>query len=120
MSENAKRECYSSDEENFNSEDFGDFLALNDFEIGSTYWKADAIEVSHCDFLSVNSILETADERLYEEVGEVADNDYSDVSDEARAELQSLIEAWAAKHINLHYWKVRNVKECRITAEDLA
>lgn len=117
--EQTKRECYSSDEENFNYDDFGDFLDSNDFQVGSTYWKADAIEIDHADIIDVEGLLENMDERLSDEVGEVADRDYSDVGAEAESELKTLIKEWATKHIKLRYWKVRNVQECKITAEDL-
>lgn len=117
--ENTPRKCYSADEETFNCESLGGLIDDNELEVGATYWEADAIEISHDDNIDVHGILENMDERLYEEVGEIADCDYSDVPPEAKDELAALIAAWAAKHVNLRYWKVRNVKELKVTSEDM-
>jgi hypothetical protein len=114
-----QRKCYSVDEETFNCDSLEELIEDNDLELGATYWEADAIEISHTDNIDVRGILENMDERLYEEVGEIADCDYSDVPQEAKDELKELIAGWATKHVNLRYWKVRNLKECKVTAEDL-
>lgn len=117
--EQKPRKCYSVDEETFNCDSLDELIDDNDLEVGATYWEADAIEISHADNIDVQGILENMDERLYEEVGEIADCDYTDVPQEAKDELAALITGWAAKHVNLRYWKVRNTKECKLTSEDL-
>lgn len=115
----AARKCYSANEENFNYESLGELIDDHGLDIGSIYWEADAIEISSSDFIYVDNILEAMDEVIYEEVGEVYGNECSDVSSEAKAELDTLITEWARKHITLRYWKVRNSKECKVVVEDL-
>ena len=111
--------CYSANEEDFRHDDFGSFMDEFDLEVGSTYWRGEAIPINHSDQISVDSLLENMDDRLYEEVGDVAESEYSDVSNEAKVELVELLTAWADKHVMLRYWKVRNVTEHKVTAEDL-
>ena len=111
--------CYSTDEENFNWESLSELIEDNELEVGSAYWEADAIPVTHADNIHVGNILEYMDERLYDEVGEIADCDYSNVTHEAELELRDLMLAWAEKHVKLRYWKVRNAKEMQVQPEDL-
>jgi hypothetical protein len=120
--EQATRKCYSADNETFNHNDFGDLLDSCDLQVGDTYWMADAVPLSHANFIRVDRFLEQADDLLSDEFDEFEDgkSNYSDASDEAKAELKALIEAWATKHVALPYWRVANVVKCKITAEDLA
>jgi len=115
--------CYSTDEEFFNYESMGDLLDYLDGEtddkIGATYWRGEKKELTHAECIDVSAFLEMCDERAYEEIGEVYDNCFTDVKDEAKDELGELIHAWAKKHVNIRYWKVLNVKELKITPEDV-
>ena len=115
--------CYSTDEEFFNYESMGELLDYLDGEtddkIGATYWRGEKQELTHAECIDVGSFLEMCDERAYEEIGEVYDNRFSDVGDDAKNELGDLILAWAKKHVNIRYWKVLNVKELKITPEDV-
>lgn len=60
-------------------------------------------------------------EHCYEEVGECFDSEFGDVSTEAKAELQALLDAWAEKHVNLsHYWVIKGKsRELRVTEYDV-
>jgi hypothetical protein len=114
--------CYSTDEENFQHESMGDLLDYLNVEtedkIGATYWKGEKVELSHEDCIDVDSFLEMCDEYAYEELGNY-DNCFTDVDDADKAELKALIIEWSKKHVVMRYWKVRNVQELKITAEDL-
>lgn len=118
--------CYSLNDEEFNFDCFGDMLdSMDDPKVGDSYWEADCKTMTNDDvmnFHTVNSLLEGMDEQAYDMLGEIYDNECSDVSDEAKEELQAAISAWAAKHINLsRFWKiVGKSRECKLTAEDLA
>ena len=59
------------------------------------------------------------DDWVYEDVGEIADCDFYNVSKEAKEELQEVIQQWAEKHVKLPYWKVQNVVKKVVTQEDL-
>ena len=117
--------CYSLDEENYNMTEFGEVIEqlTSDSEaspLGATYWKAEAHPIKHADGIDIECFLEMCDERVYEEVGEVYDNDFSNCGAEAVQELEALVAAWAEKHVTLNYWKVCNAKEMKITEGDLS
>jgi len=120
------KKCYSLNDEEFNFNQLGDLLNyMDDPKVGDTYFEADCKIMTTDDVISlhtVSSLLEGMDEAAYEVVGEVYDNECSDVSEEAEAELQALISAWAVKHINLsRFWKiVGKTRECKLTEEDFA
>ena len=67
----------------------------------------------------IDSMLEQFDACVYEDIGEIADCDFYNVSKEAKEELQELIQQWAEKHVKLPYWKVQNVVKKVVTQEDL-
>ena len=72
------------------------------------------------DVFSVEQVLEDMGERLYEEVGEIAD-DYPAVPPEAKEELKDFLAAWVEKHANPNqYWLVvGKPREKRVTTDDL-
>ena len=115
--------CYSTDEEYFNYESIGELLDYLDGEtddkLGATYWRGEKKELTHGECINVEGFLESCDEQGYEEIGEVYDNCFTDVSESAKMELGELITAWAKKHVNLRYWKVVNVQELKVTQGDL-
>lgn len=115
--------CYSSDNENFNHKTLGDLIdSTMGVKAGDSYYEADCGPVELKDAISVENILEDMDQRVGDELGEVYDNECSDVTDEAKVELHALLEGWLSKHVSLsRYWKiVGKTRECKYTAEDLA
>jgi len=120
--------CYSVNEEEFDITDFSDVIyqLLNQLGvdcasslIGATYWEADAHPLEYEDVISVDWFLEDCDQRAYEEIGEVFDNDFSGCTEQAKKELEELLLSWCEKHVNLPYWKVENVVKKVIIKEDL-
>ena len=115
--------CYSTDEEFFNHTSMGDLIdqiqSETDEPIGATYWRGEEVELTHKECIDIEGFLERCDEQAYDEIGEVYDNCFTDVGDDAKNELGDLILAWAKKHVNIRYWKVINLVEMKITAEDL-
>ena len=117
--------CYSTDEELFNSDSVSDVIdelrcKLDESElIGASYSRGEKKELTHAECIDVGSFLEQCDERAYEEIGEIYENCFTDVGDDAKNELGDLILAWAKKHVTIRYWKVINSQELKITAEDL-
>lgn len=116
--------CYSTDEELFNLESIGDVVdyltSETDSPLGATYWRGDKVPLTLAECIDVGSFLEMCDERAYEEIGEVYDNCFTDVTDEEKKELAELLTEWAKKRVNMRFWKVINVQELKLTAEDLA
>ena len=62
--------------------------------------------------LDVDFILEETAQRAHDEVGEVSD-DFPDVTDEAKKELETLLKTWADKNIKCGFWTADG------TAEDI-
>ena len=115
--------CYSTDEELFNLTSMGDVVDSitndNDTPIGATYYRGEIVELRHAECIDVDSFLEQCDERAYEEIGDIYDNCFQDVTEAEKMELGELITAWAKKNVNMRFWKVVNVQKLKLTAEDL-
>ena len=95
--------CYSTDGETFNYESINDVIDYIDLEnpIGATYWRGEKKELTHADCIDVDSFLEQCDERAYEEIGEIYDSCFTDVTEAEKmeafnAEWDAKIEAAAA------------------------
>ena len=94
----------------------------DEIQIGTEYFEADKVDVKVGDYVNIHgivSMLEQFDDWVYEDVGEIADCNFYNVSKEAKEELQELIQQWAEKHVKLPYWKVQNVVKKVVTQEDL-
>lgn len=111
-----------------NGEDFFDYWCdlIDELEqelgVGTEFFEGDKIETQISDYVNIHgivSMLEQFDDWVYEDVGEIADCDFYNVSQDAKKELQELIQTWAEKHVKLPYWKVQNVVKKVVTQEDL-
>ena len=115
--------CWSLNEEDFfDWYDLIDKLEQEELGVGTEYFEGDKVETQISDYVNIHgivSMLEQFDEWVYEDVGEIADCDFYNVSKEAKEELQELIQQWAEKHVKLPYWKVQNVVKKVATQEDL-
>ena len=116
--------CWSINGEDF----FDDWCQLIDeleqeeLGEGTDYFEGDKIDVKIGEYVDIHGIdlmLERFDDWVYEDIGEIADCDFYNVSQEAKEELQELIQDWAEKHVNLPYWRVQNVVKKVVTKEDL-
>ena len=116
--------CWSLNGEDF-FDDWYDIIAeleQKGLGVGTEFFEGDKIETQISDYVDVHgidSMLERFDDWVYEDVGEIADCDFYNVSQNAKKELQELILDWAEKHVNLPYWKVQNVVKKVVTKEDL-
>ena len=121
--------CYSLDDETFNHDSLGELLDdmagdEDGLYVGRPYYEAncEVMTTEHlADDSAVYSLLERMDEDLFEEVGEISDNDFTSVSPEARAELLALVRGWVDKHVNVsRYWRiVGKSRQQRLTAEEV-
>lgn len=125
MSTTESQKCYSTDNEEFNYSDpqevFEDLDGLGELTAGRVYYEADCHTPSTDNVLDVDSLLENADEQMYDRIGEVYDNAFSEASPDARAELQDLLNAWAEKHVSLsRYWVIDGKsRELKVTEDDV-
>lgn len=115
--------CYSlNDEDFFEWEELISRLEEEELGEGTEYFEGDKVDVKIGEYVDIHGIdlmLERFDDWVYEDIGEIADCDFYNVSKEAKEELQELIQTWAEKHVNLPYWRVQNVVKKVVTKEDL-
>lgn len=116
--------CWSLNGEDFFDDwcDLIDELKQEELRVGTEYFEGDKVDVRISDYVNIQGIaimLEQFDDWVYEDVGEIADCDFYNVSKEAKGELQEVIQQWAEKHVKLPYWKVQNVVKKVVTQEDL-
>ena len=115
---------YSTDGENYSYETVGDVLDALDRDgrlaAGSIYWEADFLPMEPQQVLDAAQVLEIADERGYAMIGEAWDNPFS-ASRDAKFELQTLLDTWAKKHVDLsiYYTIVGKPRHRVVTEADL-
>lgn len=93
----------------------------DDLVAGAEYFEIETKPVDLVEYLCVGRILEDAEERAYDDLGEVAEDAFS-VTHDAAAEIDALLKAWAAKHLTgRYYWRcVGKSKRLTVTADDVA
>ena len=117
--------AYSTNDEEYNFCEAGDALDALDSEgrlvEGAIYYEVDTERVNLAEFMKADHILERAEELLYDEIGEAAEDAFL-VRDEATDELNALLKAWVAKQLaGTNVWRcVGKSRELRVTAEDVA
>ncbi|MDA8485120.1 hypothetical protein NNO07_18800 [Pseudomonas resinovorans] len=122
----AENVCYSLNDEDFAYTDIFSLMSAMDesgvLEAGAEYWESDFRVALPKDAFSVERILEGADEQLFDDVGEIYENDFSYASPAAKLELQELLHSWCDKHINLSSYSVLIGKSRKkaITAKEVA
>lgn len=121
-----KRLAYSTDNENFNFDSFGELLdyQLSEFEdvIGMEYYSIEVSDVNLSDYLSADWILQCADDYLYDDIhNEDGWNIFDGVSEQAKSDLNDYLKFWASQHTSKHsiYKCVGKSTKHIITEEDL-
>ena len=93
----------------------------DDLEVGNTFLTGIKRIPSPTQFtMDADEVLENYDIRIYDNYS----SDYTDsntgsdgVSDEAKAELNNLLNAWAEKHLNITFWEIDHEEEIEVTQE---
>lgn len=67
---------------------------------GTPYWEACCTPIHISQFLNAENVLEMANDLGYDEIGEIWDNHF-DVSRQAKQELQSILEEWASRYVDV-------------------
>jgi hypothetical protein len=117
-----KRIVWSPNDEDYNCESLGEVLDyLGGDEVvqpGRTVYFGEAVEGTYSRVTAAD-ILDMIGDRAYDEGGEHAE-DFPNVSDEAKAELELFLIQWQTKHCTPTWWTVPKTEQYVITAEDLA
>ena len=119
MADDIPNECWSRDEEHFSYETLGELLDCNDdLQVGDTVYTGNGVTPDPAEWVDADDVIEQLACRAYDECGEFAET-YPEVSKEATAELQTLLETWARKYCTPTWYMVKNVREHEITFEDI-
>lgn len=115
--------CYSLNEEDFYEWEYlMNELGEEELQEGTEYFEADKVDVEVHDYVNIHTVdrmLESLDQWVYDDVGEVYNNDFYNVSTEAKQEIVDFLLKWTEKHVNLPYGKVKNVVKKVFTKGDL-
>jgi len=123
--DNEMRTLYSINDEDYIYHDPDGALDALDsdglLEDGAVYYEADFAPVDLSRYLRAERLLEDADERLYDDVGESAEDAYS-VTPEALAELDAAIKAWCEQYLaNRSVWEIiGKSREIRVSAKNVS
>lgn len=119
----AKRQAWAKDEEWFDSDSLGELIdnhaASDEFEPGRVVFFGDVVDIKLGNLCDADDVIDMMGDRAYDECGEAADC-YPDVTQEAKDELNALLAAWMEKHAKPTFYRVVNVRQYTLTAEDLA
>lgn len=113
--------CWSSDAEDFSAQSLGELLDQAGGPIGPIVYLADREPFEISEFMSADRIIGEC-LCLASNDCEAADTRASaiDVSDAAIEELQSLLNAWAAKHLPpMNIYRPTNIRQYTLTEDDV-
>lgn len=80
-------------------------VAGRDAYPGQVFWIVHGHKPSPAEYMTdVDWILEDVIQRACDEAGEAAETFGDDVTDEAKAELNELLESWATRHLKVNFW----------------
>lgn len=112
--------CWSADEETFNDDNLEDLLSSNDhLKAGDTVWFGQAQHPDPGSYIDASDVIEMIGERGYDDGGDFAD-DYPQVSDEAKAELDASLKVWATQHCQPSFYLIKNIQPYVLTEDDIA
>jgi len=115
---------YSTDNEEFTYDSISEMLDCNELNAGDSYYIAEVKTLDSKDAITYSltlHLLDLVDEWCYNRVGEDFDSDFSKVHQEAKVQLQSLLQGWTDKHVNLSkYFLLQGMtKEMKLEQEDI-
>ena len=116
--EDEQEECWSADQENFNAMSLGELIDCNDeLAPGMTVWVADAVRPSSKHLIDADDVIELMGERAFDIARENAE-DYPDVSDAEKAELDAILKSWIDRACPPNFWRVKNIRPYILSADD--
>lgn len=116
--ETSAEECWSLDGEDYRYDTLGELLDCNELSAGDVVHVGERAPHDPADWVDAEDVIENLACRGSDVGGEWADN-YPEVSKEAKAALQTLLETWAREHAQPNFYGIRNAREYVITAEDV-
>lgn len=109
---------WSADGEAFYYKDFSGLAISEELRPGDIVYHGSRQDLDPIKWINIDCVLDSLRDGAYEAVGE-ADDDYPNPSKEAQEELHVLLGEWARKHCQPTFYKVAQINEYIVTAEDL-
>ena len=120
VGEESADEYWSRDGQTFNYDNLGELLDCNDdVQEGDVVHVGIGVTPDPAEWVDADDVIEQLSCRASDGCGEISD-DYPDVTKEAKAELQDVLEAWARKHCTPTFYMIEDAREYIVTAEDVA
>lgn len=114
-------ECWSANGEDFNCDTLEELLAENDqLKPGDTIHVGQAVHPDPANYADANDVIDDVACRGCDDGGESADDYATDVTEEAKAQLNNFLRAWLRTHCPPDFYKVRNTRPYVLTAADFA
>lgn len=110
---------WSSNGEDFRYDTLSDLIDCEGPPVGKVVHFGDVCDIEPSDLIDADDVIQTMQDRAYDEAGEHAENYAENVSDEAVKELNDFLSAWINKYASPTFFVVKNVHEHIITEEDL-
>lgn len=115
----SRAECWSVDGSDFSYTSLDDLLDGNDdIEVGRVVHVGEPVHPDPAEFVDAGDVIDLIATRAYD-IGHEHAEDFPDLSDDAKAELDALLKEWIAKHCTVTFYEVENSREYVITAADL-
>lgn len=112
-------EAWSLNGEEYTHDSLAELITDEEIEAGATVWRGTARRPDPADYVDAEDVIDAIAERAWQEAGEFAEG-YPNVSDEAREQLQAMLESWAREHARPDFFLVEDGKKYTVTAEDVA
>jgi hypothetical protein len=114
-----RKKYWSIDNEDYTHESLSDLIDANsELEPGCIVYVGEARYLESYHLIRSVDVVDIIAERTLDIVGEHA-IDYPDVTLDARVKLDKLLNDWIAKNCPPNFYTIENVKEYKITVEDI-
>ena len=116
--------CFSTDEEIFRDENEEDVVndIISCYEdpyeaVNVSYWKGKSERPSPSSMFSIQWLIEEMQQNALDNYGEFAEDFLKDLPDKKVEELEKIISNWLDHNVNVSFYHVHDVVECKITEE---
>ena len=111
---------WSQDEETFHCDTLGELIDTyrDSLEVGQVVYFGEKAPPNPAAFFSADDLIDYLNEQAYDSHGECAE-DWPEATEAAKAEFDTFLAAWIAKHCPPRFYGVKNIRPYTLTAEDL-
>lgn len=107
---------YSLDSYIFTYEELSDLSHLN-LSIGDKIYSGTPIKPKPLDLINHTAVIDYIEHSAWDIADEFSENSISNISDEAKKELDELLSQWITKNINIDFFTIYDIKPLIIDEE---